>query len=747
MPNPKDAARTEASGESPEFRFVFNELVSAYQPLLAEQLELAKSPDGVQDPGDQVDCEAEIALAARIFDRFWNEKVAVALLPPEVQQQFGSIDRWRWCFLYIRCCLIFGWLLCRGPRGIRGYSYYLNRYWRCVREVLGRPVSSPPTAAEVKDFQTLVSALAAAYRPYLDDQANAAANAQEVAQEIVEGKIDCTVETADMAAVMERMLTPATAEALLGAEAFAEHRQDPFFWFCRCWCLCAIRFGCCVARSFSIPGLLRCLRFYRDCLRECFRPLVCELTDPTGCTDEITSPLLPGFLVPVQGTAGGAGFSHYLLEWSTNDITYHNDSFFYPPIPPATAVQGNIPVFGGLLAYFDTTVQNPGLHYIRLTVFSVTGATCVQKISFELSKTDVRILGVSGYFNLDTGWADPNARFVENVPALCDRPASTEEVSFAGCVSVSGGAFVGGCEGKSVKRYTLDFKPGFETSCATGGWTKFWEVIYATPSQNRFINWRLDSSVLTSVFVDDCYIPTAIPPFCTPFRKIDPLSLLSPSCWNTITGACQRSGLFTIRLTVEATDGTTYCDTQRFWLDNKPICGRIRIDAVPKCADLFVSKFANPPDCFTPWNLPVSGIAYDPYIDTAMPLTRPNDNFDYYTVAITKQGGPTLNIPIPAMGSGLCYYGTSRVGYCQLCPGDPPPVGDGFGTLTTFDLRSVDPLCSGSLPYAVPPGFTIPRGDCCVYTFSVYVRDRTIFSGGPHDATDIWPVKICNDLK
>jgi len=34
-----------------------------------------------------------------------------------------------------------------------------------------------------------------------------------------------------------------------------------------------------------------------------------------------------------------------------------------------------------------------------------------------------------------------------------------------------------------------------------------------------------------------------------------------------------------------------------------------------------------------------------------------------------------------------------------------------------------------------------------VYTFSVYVRDRTIPGGPLHEASDIWPVKICNDLK
>jgi hypothetical protein len=734
-----------ADDDAQELRPALESLLAAYEPILTEDLALAKSPDKVQEQSDNGDCEAEIVLANQIFGRFWNENVALSLLPREAREQFGPIDKWRWCFLHIRCCMIFGWLLCRGPRGIRGYSYYLNRYWRCVREVLGQPVSNPLTPAEANDFRTLVAALSGAYRPYLQDQLTAADTAAQIADEVIGGKIDCEVESDDAVNIFERLLNADAAAALLGQEAFAAHQRDPFFWFCRCWCLCAIRFGCCLARARRIADLYRCLKFYRLCLRQCFRPLTCDLTGPTGCTEETTHSVLPGFLVPVTGTAGGGGFSHYLLEWSTNDVTYHADSFYYPPIPPGNSVQSNTQVFGGVLGYFDTTLQNPGLHFIRLTVFSVTGAQCVRKISFELSKNDVRILGVGGYFNLDTGWADPSAKFVETVPALCTRPISVSEVSFGGCLSVSGGAFVGGCENKSVKRYILDFKPGFETDCNTAGWTKFWEVDYTTPAQNRFINWRTDSSVLTSVFVDDCYVPTPIAPFCSPFRKIEPLSLLSPSCWNTLIGTCQMSGLFTLRLTVEATDGSTYCDTQRIWLDNKNICVRIMISAVPKCADLFVSKFAQPPDCSVPWSLPVSGIAYDPYIDPGLPLTRPNDNFDYYVVTVIKQGGPSLHIPVPGPG-GACFYGTSRVGSCTQCPGDPLG-GDVFGTLAMFDLRAVDPLCSASLPYAVPPGFTIPRGECCVYTFHVYAQDRTITPGGPHHNTDIWPVKICNDLR
>ncbi len=129
---------------------------------------------------------------------------------------------------------------------------------------------------------------------------------------------------------------------------------------------------------------------------------------------------------------------------------------------------------------------------------------------------------------------------------------------------------------------------------------------------------------------------------------------------------------------------------------------------------------------------------------------RPNDNFDHYIVKVSKQGGPTIQIPIVGPG-GTCFFGTSRVGNpgstCSPCnPSNPDPSAL-FGILAQFDLRAVDPLCKPMLPYAVPDSFTIPRGDCCVYTFKLWVYDRTIRNTGANWAYDEWPVKICNDLR
>src|SRR5256886_17341555 len=79
-----------------EFRSALEALLSAYEPILAEDLKLAKSPDKVREAGERLDCEAEIALANQIFGKFWTEAVAVSILPPDVRERFGSIDKWRW---------------------------------------------------------------------------------------------------------------------------------------------------------------------------------------------------------------------------------------------------------------------------------------------------------------------------------------------------------------------------------------------------------------------------------------------------------------------------------------------------------------------------------------------------------------------------------------------------------------------------------------------------------------------------
>jgi hypothetical protein len=730
----------------PEFRTVLQFLVDAYRPVLEEDLQRASNLDALVKEADSAppDCEAEIAAANRLFEPFVNDKMAVALLPAQAREILGGPDNWRWCLLHIRCCIVFGWLLCRRPRNFRLSAYYLYRYWLCVRETLGTPVTPGKlTDAERRDLATLVDSLAKAYRPYLSDELATVDFTAGLPEDIAAGAVDCEAGEDETAAIFERLMTVETAQALLGAAAFKEHSAQPWFWFCRCWCLCSIRFGCCLARARTLVDVLRCLRFYWTCIRECFRPLTCALTGPDGCIAEEVNTSIPALVVPITGTAAGAGFTHYVLEWSKDNITWHASDFVYPPVPPGATTQGTLPVVGSLLAYLNTTVLDPGTYFVRMTVSGTANATTTCSIIFSVFKKDVRILGVAGNTSLDAPWTDPAARLVDSVPALCTRLAGTFEASFGGgCLQILGSAFVGGCDAVQIKGYTLDTKPGFEIDCATSGWSNIWAVDFTTPAQLQEINARTDTSVLTAVWGPECLVPVPFPPYCL---LTDPTGRLYPSSWSSVTTGCQLSGLYTLRLTVTDSMAGTYCDTQRVWFDNKPITAVIQIDAVPKCADLFISQFALPPDCSVPWKLPVSGIAYDEYIDESLPLSRPNDNFDYYVVSIEKQGGPSMYIPVPGPG-GSCYYGTSRVGdpgmRCGTWIADPTP-----GLLATFDLRAIDPLCQAQLPYVVPDGFATKRGECCVYIFHLTVYDRTSRPCGNNYATSDWPVKICNDLK
>src|SRR5215469_3645603 len=119
MPNPKKPSHAEETESSEheevhnkDFQFVLNHLLDVYKPILEEELGRANAPEKLKKEAEArpPSCEDELALASRIFDKFVTEDVAVRLLPEEARKQLGPIENWRWCFLHIRCCIVFGWL-------------------------------------------------------------------------------------------------------------------------------------------------------------------------------------------------------------------------------------------------------------------------------------------------------------------------------------------------------------------------------------------------------------------------------------------------------------------------------------------------------------------------------------------------------------------------------------------------------------------------------------------------------------
>ncbi|MFZ5896344.1 MAG: hypothetical protein ACOY0T_35140 [Myxococcota bacterium] len=734
---------------------------------------LTEAHTALPEPPDELsDCDQEIAHTTALFERFWSEKVALAVLPLEARELLGPIQRWRWCFEHVRCCFVFGYLLCRAPQDFRGFSVYLKRYWFCVRQLLGAPVHQPLLAEEREDFTRLVRALSEAYRPALaDDLAHVEAFA-EVAAAVLDDRIDCHVAARRPCALFERVLTFDTAHALLGREAFEKHQQEPFFWFCRCLCLCALCFGCCLARARTLKQRLRCLREFHACLRHCFRPLSCGIDAPVNgsCAEEQAIASIPLLGVEIVGTAAGAGCVSYVLEWKA------------PLDPPAAFTQAGIVYAGSpgpgtcgkvntTLGWLDTfSTPLPNEIEIRLRVFGQGNQVCEATTRFQLFRKRVWISALEGVqVESPPGFADPNARLID--------PVTTQELSFGTALQVMGHALVGKCFGRDIKRYTLHYQPGFVTDPLIGSWTQFWQVDYSSPLQRAAI--QTSNFDLTSFWVlqQVCFFPPC-PPFPTfnydeliPTRwqshapgQFFPVDPELPPIWGaqSLPPINCHSGRYTLRLDVEDTLGNHYYDLQRVWFDNKPVTGEITgLQGVPACAVVNLSQLLNAGNCSVAWPLTIDGIAYDEFIiegDT----TVPSDNYGGYCVTLTKQGGSqsgcspialSVPLPVPAPASPTTI-GLNRVGDPGTrCPTAAPPPAlvppKTSNALTVMDARMFDAVCASSAQPIPPAGFALERGECCAYYFVLRVWDRSIcpsLSGGHHEASFTWPVYVCNDL-
>ena len=172
-PNQPSTSTNSSDFNNPDFQAGLKALLAVYQPFMENDLKLAKNPDELQRQAEALSsrtCAQEFEEAYAMFSKFLNEDTALRLLPPQARELLGPVERWRWCFQHIICCIVFGWLVCRWPRTFRGYAYYLYEFWRCVRQVIGNPVHDPPTEEQRRDFGVLVNTLAAAFKPYLTDQ-------------------------------------------------------------------------------------------------------------------------------------------------------------------------------------------------------------------------------------------------------------------------------------------------------------------------------------------------------------------------------------------------------------------------------------------------------------------------------------------------------------------------------------------------------------------------------------------------
>lgn len=332
----QDKIKLEEEINDEDFQFVLKELMSSYKPILEEDLRRAGDIKLLMNEFEKnpPSCEDEILLADRLFQPFTNENVALRIIDPSVREQLGPIERWRWCLLHLVCCLKFGWLLRRG-RTFKAAVYYLYRYWICVRKAVGSDITGRPLTREERvDFRTLVTALSEVYKPFLAGEIGSTESSADVAEDVVDGKVDCEEGMAEAGEIFESFFTPRIAPALFGKEAFSALSQTPVFWFCRCWCLCAIKFGWCLAGARNLLYVVWCLIAYVRCLRNCSRPLTCNISDPMGCVEEKPIPSKSIIGVEIKGTAGGAFCSHYTLEWrKAGTATWRSDAIRYSGNP------------------------------------------------------------------------------------------------------------------------------------------------------------------------------------------------------------------------------------------------------------------------------------------------------------------------------------------------------------------------------------------------------------------------------
>ena len=734
-----------------DFQFVLKALLEAYQPILEEDMRRAKSPEQLKKEaeGQSPNCDEELKLADRISEIFLTEDVVMRLLPEEARKLLGPIGRWRWCLLHIRCCIVFGWLVCHRPRTFRALVYYLYRYWVCVRQVLDTPVHNPLTADEQQDFQTLVQALANAYKPYLTDQLATVEFPAGIPDEVVSGKIDCFEGQEEAAAIFERFLTVETAPALLGKAAFEKHSREPFFSFCRCWCLCAIRFGCCLAHARNFVDLLRCLAYYRRCLRECLQPLACRITGPAAdsCA-EATFVSACGSLVGIQitGTASGAAFDHYTLTYSYGGGPQINNAVVYPDCsrPPAHP-SSSAPVFSGTLGYLDVTLLPPGIteFTVYLDVFSSTGSrvTCTQ--TFKVRTTAVEVTAAAKVNALTAEDPFNPGTFPKIIKAVNNTSITEPELSIGGSFSVDGSAYVVGCD-RIISQFVLVLYPApssapvpvFANATLPGNVPLIAPVAYEdTPNHpwqsgcfpvitpNTIMNGDL-VALWSSVSCTFLGMPYTQP-------KVKPVPF-----WNSGPFNGRYAILLEVRdrpvLSLTFPGSVAAVDQVAVWIDNWQPTGLIKsIGGISGCGDLHLKDYVGT-------TAEILGIAWDPPIDATAPQQRPNDNFGTYTLEFQKNGNPLASGPIPGV------MPITRV------PNTWPTLpANTYGTLAEWDIVNMLDASSPTPTPGIPASAKLARGDRCAYVVTLEVSDTThVGDSGINHGTGpiLYAINVINDV-
>lgn len=459
------------------------------------------------------------------------------------------------------------------------------------------------------------------------------------------------------------------------------------------------------------------------------KQLKCQITSPTGCTEEERDEAAGRLFVRVNGTASGSVFGHYTL-----DVRRDGD----PPLagvvtyPPA----GNgVPVVNGELGQIKTTLLPDGAYDVILTVYS-TGANSKQcTASFNLLKIMVFISKVGKIQVISNSPTPDNANPLDPAAELRKDFAPPplpdyQLVSVGGNLSIEGDAYIYECASRKIKDYQIR-------------WRKLAPADVVTePAADNPIpaDWPVGQRIVLLEY--------AIPDHYNVFTRVGmaPRDLVNSFKSVTIGGntiytlksAQWESGGLSGRLSLllTATDTTAgphiYHDIQNIWLDNKqPLALISGIENVKPCAELTLSQFVGS-------GMTVLGIAWDALIDDAFLDTAPNDNFDSYTITLYKQGGGSHTVSTSGTRVPARKTGAEPVV-------SPPASVVEAGSLANFDIVSV--IDEGTPGF--DPAVSIPRSTGCAYYLYLTVTDKTRVSddSGTHLATSIWPFCITNDIK
>jgi len=744
-----------------DFQFVLEAFLKAYRPFLEHELKLASSPTALIDAAkNPPTCADEIQLAKTLFEPFFTKDVALRLLSEQGRAVLGATEEWALCYRRLLCCLIFGWLVCRGPRTFRGFSSYLYEYWICVRRALDQPVSVPPTIEEKRDFATLLKVLTSAYRPLIDAQIKDLDYPVDIPGKIISGAIDCHVDDNAVSPVFARLCTRESAAALFGARAVA---QGALLRDCCCYCVAAMEFGCCLARARTLVQAVECLKLFFATLRRCFEPLIAELDAPPGCSTFTLVASCSNLMgIEITGTAAGAAFTSYALSYSfggpaTNDAVVYPDCTT-PPANPSSAT----PVTGGILGYLNVGLLPPATTSVTvyLDVYGSGGLHLQISTVYQFQINAVEITAVA---TLAAGvQQDPFNTLPSVIKLVPDVDNAGLEKSIGGQISITGSAYVFGC-GKQMTDYQLAaFGPvagaiplpsPTPNPAGLGGTPIIPPVQYDGTSAHPWSsgcpffpvtpNTILNGDLVAQWTNEPCILP--FPPFT--HSTVPHIS--SNGKWTT-----PASGRYLVFLEVdEGPSSTPHTpvvpageDQVTIWIDNdSPVGALTQIGNVVGCGDLRLSDYVGA-------TAAVRGIAWDYPIDIFSAQQRPNDNFGSYSISYQKNGGTMqsfLASDYTPNGGGVALPDVRVPNLWQATP--PNPLTQS-AVLASWDI--VTALDGGAppdpkFPCAPANAWQLPRGCRCAYVLELVVSDTTwVGDGGNNHSSGpvLFALNIINDI-